>query len=186
MTVIVGWACHGRVVMGGDSAALSGWEVERIAVPKLFRLGPLLLGVAGSPRVADVLRYQKELAESMFSGHIGNPHRTLVLDFIPWLRSLADDFGLTMQENGETVLVGQSNVMVALAGKLFVIGAGFSVNSFLEGYTAIGVGAPYALGALYTDPSNDMRVAIQRALEAAEKFCTGVAAPFTILESEDA
>jgi hypothetical protein len=170
--------------MGADSAAVSGWEREEIAVPKLFSLGPLLVGVAGAPRVADVLRYAPYESPLFAQGASTHKrlHAALVSDFVPWLRRLSDEEGLTAQDEGHTVLVGNTALLVGCCGLVFTVNADFAVITFADGYTAIGTGAPYALGALFLAAHGDPAAAVLTALQASAKYCTRVFEPFKIME----
>lgn len=180
MTVIIGLTNGEIALMGADSAAVSGWETERVALPKIFRLGPLLLGVAGKPRTADVLRYADVPDFPLYE----SPHARMVRGFVPWFRALALEHGLTAQEEGQAVLAGQTSLMVLCNRELFTISPDFAVHTYAGGYTAIGVGAPYALGALYAAAAGQsgpmLPYAMQVALQAAGQFCNGVCAPFRV------
>ena len=62
MTCIVGYRDprSGEVWVGGDSAATTHLEVIILDTPKVFRLGSLVIGGAGSPLAINALRYAED------------------------------------------------------------------------------------------------------------------------------
>ena len=90
-----------------------------------------LLGVFGSERLADVLRYEK-----IVSGPISK--NNLVLTTVPVVRAIADDFGLLK----DTTLV--SNVYVAEGDKAYKIcsdGSVFKIEKVYSDHMEIAMGA---------------------------------------------
>ena len=58
MTCIAAVGEAEQVFMGGDSMLAAGWDARISAMPKVFRNGPLLIGVAGSLRMLQLLQYK--------------------------------------------------------------------------------------------------------------------------------
>jgi ATP-dependent protease HslVU (ClpYQ) peptidase subunit len=72
--------------------------------------------------------------------------------------------------------------LVAYKNRLFKIDSDFQVAENLNGLDAVGCGAYFALGALYSMSDQKMDVAnkVLKALEAAEFFALGVRRPFIL------
>ena len=47
MTCIIGLVEKGHVYMGGDSIAVSDWDMERLRPQKVFQVGDYLIGCEG-------------------------------------------------------------------------------------------------------------------------------------------
>ena len=101
-------------------------------------------------------------------------------DFIDAVRSCFKNGGYLQKgtdgtENGGTFLVAYKN-------RLFKIEGDFQVAENLNGIDAIGCGADFALGALYSLSDQDIttKEKIIKALEASEFFAIGVCRPFII------
>lgn len=163
MTCIVGViGPDGTITMGGDSAGVSDGRLELRKDAKVFRNGPYLIGCCGKWRVAQLLKFAR-LPEPKK----GDMFEHMVTKFIPRLQLL---------------LKGQDNysMLVGMRGHIFHLYADLQVAEAVEEYAAAGSGAQVAKGALYTvigPPA--MRVTM--ALHAAERYCTDVRGPFTIL-----
>jgi len=61
MTCIIGLIQDNKVYMGCDSALVDSWTIQRTKQSKIFKLGEFLMGVAGFPRVAQLIQYQLSL-----------------------------------------------------------------------------------------------------------------------------
>lgn len=182
MTVIIGAARGGRVILGSDSLTLAGADKAIRTTPKVFRLGPLLIGVAGSPRVSDVLRYA---GIPPFMDLDEDPHRQMVMAFVPWLRNIAGENGVLMSYEGQDVLQGHSNVLIGYRQEVFSVAYDFSTVTYACGYAAIGSAAPYALGAMHAvwnDAVCELEATVEAGLRAATAPCADVQAPFAYLE----
>lgn len=188
MTVIVGVAREKTVVLGADSLTLFGSERAIRTVPKIFRLGPLLVGVAGSPRVSDVLRYAwlsgKPTVHDQETQSLA--HDELVTLFVPWLRETAKTHGLLAVADGQDLLMGHSILLIGCRAGVFTVSPDFSVTTYADGYTAIGSAAEYALGAMHTVDGAAAREMVNAGLAAAAWFSVDVAPPYAYLTLEDA
>lgn len=182
MTVIAAVARDGKVLMGADSLTLFGSEKAIRTVPKIFRSGPLLIGVAGSPRVSDALRYE---GPQPFMDVNQDAYKLMAQAFVPWLRETAKQAGLLMSHEGQDVLMGNSMLLIGYRGTVFTVSFDFSVVTYADGYTAIGSASAYALGAMHAVHNDeDWRpdAMLDAGLKAAVAFSTDAAPPFTVLE----
>jgi ATP-dependent protease HslVU (ClpYQ) peptidase subunit len=172
MTCIAGVVSDGKVYIGGDSAGVNAdGHLQLRKDPKVFLTGDYLIGVSGSWRVCQKLRFTEFTSPPE---HI-DPFNFAVSIFMDELRDLFKD---TPERDFE--------LLVGFQGRLFHIYGLSQVSEEIADYEACGSGAQVARGAMYAmdlhsehlDP--DMRV--NAALEAAERFCSGVRGPFNILE----
>jgi hypothetical protein len=74
----------------------------------------------------------------------------------------------------------QSALLIGLHGRLFQMEDNFCVLEAACGYDAIGVGAYFALGAMYVTADLPPTERLSRVLAAAEAHCPGVRSPFTL------
>lgn len=170
MTCIAAWVNNGVITMGGDSAGVnSSQDLQLRKDTKVFRKSGLLIGVSGSWRVCQELKY-KELPSLDLTM---DKHEWMVLRLLPWLR-----------ENINEAELQRTELLVGLQGSLYHVYGGQQVSEEIEQYEACGCAAQIARGAFYAmrefsvDVSPDTLVTV--ALEAAERFCSGVRGPFTI------
>ncbi|QJE74527.1 hypothetical protein HHL28_16940 [Aerophototrophica crusticola] len=174
MTCIVGLVDNGTVWLGGDSAGVAGLDISLRSDPKVFRNGNFLIGFTSSFRMGQLLRFRlapppRRPDQDLF--------RYMVCDFVEAVRVCLKDGGFAHRSNdvetGGFFLVGTE-------GRLFSIQDDYQVSEFNRGYHAIGCGAAYAMGSLYTTKGEDPEGRVRKALETAEHFSGGVRAPFRI------
>jgi ATP-dependent protease HslVU (ClpYQ) peptidase subunit len=173
MTAIVGLVHNDTVYLGGDSAGVAGHRLTVRSDAKVFVTGPYVMGFTTSFRMGQLLRYAFQPPEPE-----GDLERHMATTFIDAVRETLKTGGWLTKDNekeqGGTFLVG-------VHGRLFDVHGDFQVGEAADGYTAVGCGHEIALGALYA--SERTRMAPQRrlrlALEAAERFSSGVRGPFT-------
>lgn len=174
MTVIAALVHNGTIYMGGDSAGVSGYDINIRSDPKVFRQGPFLIGTSGSFRYGNILRYHFDPWVPRPSDLI-DPMRYMATTFIDHLRERMDEHGIPDDEQDGVSLVGYR-------GALYRIDADYQVGTFWDGYGAIGCGAPLAQGALYASRRMQPIRRIRLALEAAERYNGGVSGPFVMEE----
>lgn len=179
MTCIVGVRIDGGVIIGGDSAGVAGYSVTVRRDPKVFALGPLVVGYTTSFRFGQLLRFGSDPPALV----PGMPDfEWMVRRFIPWLSETLASWKKTEngRDEGGTALVG-------LGGSLFEVESDFQVGESVVPYSAVGCGDEYAMGAMHAASAAGVSgAALARAgLEAANAFSAGVAAPFTFLQSRE-
>jgi ATP-dependent protease HslVU (ClpYQ) peptidase subunit len=178
MTCIVGLVHEGKVYMGADSCSGDGLDQHIDEMPKLFRLGNMVIGFTSSWRMGQILQYHVDIPEEDVS-----PDEYVVKHFIPAVRDAFREHGFTEikdnREEGGYFLIG-------MRGRLFIVQNDFSVLEPIDHLAAIGCGDRYALGAMWTLIQAPMEC-IEAGLKAAEHFSSGVMQPFKIevLESTD-
>lgn len=179
MTCIVAWKeKDGSIVMGGDSAGVSGLSLHVRQDEKVFINGPFIMGFTSSFRMGQLLRYKLKVPDRWPDQDV---FEFMATTFIDAVRKCLKDGGYAEvkyeQESGGTFLVGYS-------GRLFTIGSDYQVSEQRTNYTACGCGDDIAVGAMHAlnrDPEYIGHRRVQYALEAAEQFSAGVRGPFTII-----
>lgn len=173
MTAVVGLVHRGRVHLGADSAAVSGWALTVRADEKVFTSGPYVLGFTSSFRMGQLLRYSLTPPEPPAT----DLPRFMTTGFVDAVRTCLKEGGYagktSEQEFAGTFLVG-------VHGHLFQVESDYQVGEAADGYAAVGCGRDIGLGALYATARTEMPVKrrLRIALEAAERFSAGVRGPF--------
>ena len=169
MTCVVGSVARGKVSVGADSIIVHGDDVMYAADPKVWQSGPALVGAAGDWIYLDLLRridFPAALDENW-----------LRYGFTAAFRKLKSDLGLSAETENEP----DGEAVIGALGALWWLDSDSIIKSALS-YAATGIGQTVAMGALAVLPgSMPSSRRCLRALEAAEKHCSGVRGPFTVL-----
>lgn len=174
MTAVVGLVEGGKVWMGADSATT--WDNTRIQVtsnPKVFRVGPFLVGSSGSGRTQRILRHgwtPPKRGKLPLERYVA----TTVVDSI---RKALSDGGVA--EKKDNVEDAAGDVLLGYRGHLFRMDSDYNVDEARAPYDAVGCGAPVALGAMYALKA-PAKQRILTALRAAQEFNWGVRGPFVV------
>lgn len=180
MTAIVGVAHEGRVVIGADSAGVSGWDLVTRRDPKVFSNGPFIMGFTSSFRMGQLLQYA--LIPPLHPDDM-DPFAYMATLFVDAVRGCLKAGGYAKLENG--VETG-GHFLVGYRGRLFEIDSDFQVGEQMDGYAAIGSGISVAHGALFATADLPPAVRVQRALAAAERHNIGVRGPFVLVAEPEA
>jgi hypothetical protein len=177
LTCIVGLqAPEGGVLLGGDSAGLSGWVRTHRADPKVFANGSFVIGFTTSFRFGQLLRFADLPKPLDRTGE--ELDRFMVTDFVNCVRQTLKDGGWSKKENERedagTFLVGRNGV-------LFKVSDDYQVGRSLDGYDAAGCGWELALGALHATRRRRPEDRVRVALEAAAYHSGGVHPPFVVV-----
>lgn len=176
MTCIVAIIEKDKVIMGADSAGVSGLDITIRKDPKIFKNKNFLIGCTTSFRMIQLLMFsfkppkikRKPLFEYMCT------------DFINEVRKCFKDGGFLQKYNDGDEKGGM--FLVAYKNNLFMIDSDFQVQESKINYESIGSGNSYALGSLsttnYLKMSSKKRINI--ALKVAAKHNAGVSAPFIL------
>lgn len=178
MTCIIAYEYEGKVIMGGDSAQLSGFDIDYDK--KIFVLGDFIIGHSGYLRFSQIIEYGLTLPEKA-DGE--DDMRYVVGKLIPAIRQCAKDAGYTRIES--SVENTNDDMLIGYHGKIYKVFHDFSVHCPSRHYAAIGCGQDYALGAMATfreiPHATHVESCIKNALEIAAQFSAGVAPPFYVL-----
>lgn len=191
MTCIVGVVDpRGTVILGGDSAVINGWTVERATGAKVYELADgWIVGVSGSYALDQAIRYRVTVPEIPFGTDATTLHRVIATDFLDAVRMASRAAGCLEVKDGiesfgdGSLLLGVRMACAPFRAGLFDIGPNLAVlNLTRQGYAAVGAGAVYALGALSATDRQGIG-SYERAylaLSAAERHCMGVRGPFDL------
>ena len=180
MTCIVGIEHADGVLIGGDSAGVSGYSVTVRGDEKVFTVGPCVMGFTSSFRMGQLLRYQLHVP-ILGSEDLEDLDRFVATRFVDSVRETLRDGGFSKvennQEEGGTFLMG-------ICGRLYGIEEDFQFGRSVDGYLAVGAGDSYALGSLYTTAQYDIapRDRAELALNAAAYMSGAVMPPFTFID----
>ncbi len=180
MTCIVGVKTGDECWMGADSAAADGWEVRAVKQPKLFWLdsGRFTIGYTTSFRMGQILQYHLQIPLQEEPQNAQNDFAYMVRVFVRAVRDCLRGHGFTKIENSQEE---GGTFLVAYRGDIYEICSDFQVYQSADNLYAIGCGAGYALGAMYTlDPPPQERCKV--GLKAAAHFSGAVIKPFVVLE----
>jgi ATP-dependent protease HslVU (ClpYQ) peptidase subunit len=170
-TCIVGIVHGGNVWMGCDSMASSDYVKAEMRVPKIFRVGEMLIGVCGSLRVRDIVEFVP-LPARLESDT--NDRGYLVTSYVPQLRNALKEAGVLDADEVDSF---DGGMLIAYRGRLFQVYSDFAIME--QERWAVGSGSDYALGSLFST-SGDPQKRIKTALQAACEFSPSCAPPFHI------
>lgn len=179
MTCIVGYVKGTRVWMGGDSRAIFGGGAQSttIAGQKVFIRETMMIGVAGSARLSNLIGYGFEPPNHPLNI---SKDEYIALHVTTAVRELLDKHGSGGNEDGQDFQNG--TLLIAYSGGLYTMSSDYSILQSAAPYAAIGSGAPYALGALAVlSPRIAPEQRLYRALQAAAVHDPFVGAPFYTL-----
>lgn len=173
MTCIVGLEHDGLVTIGGDSAAVEDTRLTRYIEPKVFILGPYLIGYCDSFRMGQLLQYRLKVPKQTEADDMAHMATT----FIDACRKTFHQGGFAKTSDGEDA---GGVFLVGYRGALYCIDEDYHVGRSMLGYEAIGCGDHLALGSL-ASTSGDPVARVHMALHAAALHSTSVCEPFTVL-----
>lgn len=173
MTAVVGVAHQGRVLLGGDSAGVSGWQLTIRADAKVFTNGPYVLGFTTSFRMGQIMRH----ADLPTPPDDTDLHAFMCTGFIDAIRAAFKAGGYAQKENEREA---GGNFLVGVNGRLFEVCGDYQVGEAAAGYAAVGCGDQVAHGVMYATRRMAPEKRIRLALAAAEHHSAGVRGPFTL------
>lgn len=189
MTCIVAVVMGERMVMGGDSAGISGYDITIRNDPKVFRVSQkngrdALLGFTSSFRMGQILM-SLVLPEDRSRNDDKSAHLLfLIKRVIPRIRKLLRDGGWAkVSNNTET----GGNFLLAYRGSIYEIDSDFQVVAHSNPFASIGAGASFSIGVLdymhrYLDISTlSPSDIVEHALLITERNCIAVRGPMLLL-----
>jgi ATP-dependent protease HslVU (ClpYQ) peptidase subunit len=176
MTCIVGLVHNGRVLIGADSAGVSGWDVSIRADRKVFLNSGFIMGFSSSFRMGQLLAVK--LSPPRYHADT-DLWRYMVGEFVEAARACLRAGGFSRVDNQ---VESGGDFLVGFRGRLFRVESDFQVGESVEGFDAIGAGQSYALGSLTETGHIDPGERVLRALRSAARFSLGVKGPFHVEE----
>lgn len=177
MTCIVGIVAGDKVILGADSAGVSGLDRRIRRDPKVFASGQIVMGFTSSFRMGQLLQY--DLSPPPFHEEL-DPFQYAVRSLVPAIRRVLKDGGYAKTESGREE---GGSFLVGFRGRLFTIHSDFQVGEDVGEVAAVGCGESYALGAMHALSAAKPMRRLQAGLDAAAAFSAGVAAPFNFVET---
>jgi ATP-dependent protease HslVU (ClpYQ) peptidase subunit len=179
MTCIVGITDGKRIVMGADSAASTtdNPEIYSFATEKIFTTGEYVVGVCGSYRAGQIVRWEMDWPEPPEPG----------VDIEGFMvREVVKAISQALVANrfkGATEGTRVPQFMIGLRGRLFTLTGDESVGSLKAPWMAIGSGRHSAYGALHVLAAFELELEdkVRRTLGAAQSQVANVREPFHLL-----
>ncbi|NBU69892.1 MAG: hypothetical protein EBS53_00290 [Bacteroidetes bacterium] len=183
MTCIVAIEHEGVVHLGSDSFLGGAFTRDHLARPKFFTKGPRFsIAFAGGLRGAQIVEHDLVFRKKK---RTEDEESYLVLEVAKKLHTGFKRVGANIVDEGK-VESHDSNFLVCINGKVFVIQDDYSVIRSSHGFAAIGAGQDFALGALSClfshVPDMPPKEKVRTALEVAAEFSPQVCGPFHIIE----
>jgi ATP-dependent protease HslVU (ClpYQ) peptidase subunit len=175
VTCIVAVVEGDSIWMGGDSAGSAGNWLTIRADQKVFRNGEFIMGFCGSYRMGQLLRYAFVPPKQPRRADV---HRYMVTTFVDEVRDTLKKGGFARKKDDVEEIDGA--FLVGYRGRLFEIECDYQVGEAVDGFAATGSGASIAQGALCVTQGMDPRKRLRVALDAAERYSTGVRRPFYV------
>lgn len=175
MTCIVAVTDGKKTVMGADSAASfpDSNEIHDFATGKIFATGEYLVGVCGSYKSGQIAQYDMEWPEPPEPG--ADLDRFMAREITSLL---LDSFKKSSHQPD-----AKAHLLIAVRGRIFIIGSEHSAVSLTLPWTAIGSGRLPAYGALHALASANLSLEdkVHAALAAAQAHTSNVREPFHLL-----
>lgn len=185
MTCIVGYIEKETetVHIAGDSAGVAGLSIEVRSDPKVFTVGPFIMGFTSSFRMGQILMSSKFNPPAQNKSQ--DDYDYMITSFIDEVRRCFKKCGFLQtakhgDDQGGTFLVGYK-------GQLYTIESDFQVGIPTNGYTSVGCGDDLAKGAMHAlialnkeDITSEEMMTL--ALQAASHYSGGVLPPFNFVK----
>lgn len=180
MTCIVGMIDKGAVVIGGDSAGVSGLDLTVRSDQKVFsgKDHSFVMGFTSSFRMGQLLRYKFQKPP-----HIEGVEcfEYMATAFVDAVRQCLKDGGYAKKNNEEE---SGGTFLVGYRGRLFRIESDYQVGETTCGYDACGCAQDVARGSLFSTRMRRIEDRVLSALQAAEQWSASVRRPFKIIRLE--
>lgn len=176
MTAVVGLIDKERIWIGADSAASSDNLVVERSDEKVFQVNEYLVGIAGSFRMGNLLRYS--ILPAIESQHQDVDNETFIhTSFINTIQEGFNSFKFSYREQEEAF---GGIFLVGYRGTLFAVHDDFHIGTYKDNYAALGSGREYCYGSLYSTKSLPSKERVLTALGASVKYCPTVSDPFVV------
>lgn len=196
MTTIIGIQGDGFCIAASDSR-ISEIEADSNLISQIVGLresngklgtnGKYILGAAGDLRAINILHHAFNPPTPQPNLKGKKLDHFITAKFIPALRECFEHNGYALPDNDQKQHIAEhsSTVLVAINGQIYIIDGDYSWISDSAGMFAIGTGAQYALGAMYSMVPSKGRISlghgrkmVLKGLAAAAKFDPYTGAPY--------
>ena len=158
--------------MAGDRGASDDGTILALDAPKVWKIGPYLIGYAGSMD-GERIRYNFKPS----APNIKDIDKFMQTKFIKELREFYNDFWVDTSKEGDLGLI------IAVRGQIYEHSSvDMSLSKYTIDYLAMGSGSEYAYGVLYaTDKQKNARNRVVSAVNAAIKFNPSCMGPVDVV-----
>ncbi|MGX7896877.1 hypothetical protein [Tsuneonella sp. HG222] len=184
MTAIAAVVAGGLVYMGGDSAAVEqSHYLDLTATPKVFAVGPMVIGYTSSFRMGHALQHRLTLPAGLPEvGDLTALDRWMAVDFVDAVRQVMRDVGYMKKESERE----QGGIFLCgVQGQLYQFDDDFHARRQTVPYAAAGSGLSACLGALWLAHRRGLfenpAEIVKDALAAAEACIATVRGPFHVV-----
>ena len=172
MTCIAVVRHEDKIYMAGDRGASDDGTILSLDAPKVWKIGPYLIGYAGA---MDGERIRYNFKPSV--PNIRDTDKFMQTKFIKELREFYNEFWVDTSKEGDLGLI------IAIRGQIYEHSSvDMSLSKYTLPYLAMGSGAEYAYGVLYaTDKQKNARSRVLQAVNAAIKFNPSCMGPVDVV-----
>jgi ATP-dependent protease HslVU (ClpYQ) peptidase subunit len=163
---------NNKIYMGGDRGASDDGTILALDAPKVWKIGPYLIGYAGSMD-GERIRYNFHPTAPT----IKDTDKFMQTKFIKQLRSFYNDWWVDTSKEGDLGLI------ICIKGQIYEHSSiDMSLSKYNLDYLAMGSGAEYAYGYLNaTEKSKDPRKRVVGAVNSAIKFSPSCMGPVDVV-----
>lgn len=167
---------NNKIFMAGDRGASDDGTILALSSPKVWKLGPYLIGYAGSMD-GERIRYNF----NPYVPDIKDTDKFMQTKFIKQLRSFYNDFWVDTSKEGDLGLI------IAVRGNIYEhSSADMSLSKYTLPYLAMGSGAEYAYGYMNaTEKTRDARKRVVGAVNSAIKFSPSCMGPVDVVSVQE-
>lgn len=170
--------------MACDSAASNpNGDVLKLSTPKIIKKvdsdnNELLIGVTGSMRGIQLLEYQWTLPERSVCI---SDKEYIIVDIVNSIKDLfiTHCYGIKQEEQE----LQDDQFMIGYKGEIYLLDTNYQIITTQNDYAAIGAGAPYAFGFMYSERGFgfvDYEKIVSGAVEVACEFCNSCCEPINV------
>jgi ATP-dependent protease HslVU (ClpYQ) peptidase subunit len=172
MTCIAVVRHENKIYMAGDRGASDDDTVLTLTTPKVWKLGPYLIGYAGT---LDGERIRHNF--NPYVPDIKNIDKFMQTKFIKQLRTFYTEWWIDTTKDADLGLI------ICIKGQIYEHNAiDMSLSKYTLDYLAMGSGAAYAYGSLHaSEKSKDPRKRVVNAINAAIKFSPSCVGPVDVV-----
>lgn len=163
---------NGKIYMAGDRGASDNSTILSLTAPKVWKLGPYLIGYAGSMD-GERLRYNF----NPYVPDIKDTDKFMQTKFIKQLKAFYNDWWVDTSKDADFGLI------IAVRGEIYEHSAAdMSLSKYTLDYLAMGSGSDFAFGHLdATQKAKDQRKRIIGAVNSAIKFSPSCQGPVDVV-----
>lgn len=168
MTLIIALKHEGKVYLGGDAAAVGGYDRIEIVEPKVFKNGKYMIGYTTSFRMGQILQYMK----------LPVPKTQDLTKFM--ITTFIDSIKKEFAEKDYDWKAKGVNFIVVVNNRIFEIENDLQVQERRE-TAAVGCAYAYALGAISACGIVNPKQKILKVFNISHNYSAGIMGPYTII-----